>query len=495
MRWTPVLMSLFVIVLVGSFALDASARQDATGAPLVDATAAASATPTPLRSMRNESPLMPPVDEWTSYISESGGYTLEFPLGWVVNEQSEYGKWNTIVPPVRKRADTIIVNYLEYEKPEELDLQQWLIRYREIKDAGWHPKYEYEPVVLSLAENDTDVIALHEFVPDAPYDRSYYLINGRLVLRIHTMGASQQQEEVLRRVAASVTFHDDAPSTILDISNPQRPPVHTTIAEFDRMIEVMDDASAALAVRMSTGETPSELLADPEVAAKYEQYVEARAGEIAFQDKNRETWQELLTNRPPTPNPTEIQLTQEAFQVIEDLYNKNVAYEATLEASKPTQPAPTISPLPTPTPTIIPDAILADTADRYPGLTPLVRKSHWDSVKHAMLVWYDPQIWQQTKSVNLTLAEDPACKLNVEQTSESYGMPYSAQWLAGQEWTVLWSWDNSFSYEARQADAFINARLYLPHDQEYRETDKGQCQRLAEDVLDTTSVVPAELLQ
>ncbi len=87
----------------------------------------------------------------------------------------------------------------------------------------------------------------------------------------------------------------------------------------------------------------------------------------------------------------------------------------------------------------------------------------------------------------LALVDGPDCRLRAGGAGMAW--PLSAVNLAGREWTVYDLGDNRWSYSVD-----VGSAGYYIFDVEapeaYSDTDKGLCQRAAEDIIDTFALIP-----
>ncbi len=272
--------------------------------------------------------------DWNMHSSSRGGYSFRAPPDWL--EETNEGPGNLAVyPPVRQKVDMISFGYMTFEKSEDEDLIEWLERYYAL---GFGPEISREIVPAELnvktSGGDSQQAAFRYGGPARGH--GFYITNGRLVLMVTTSSLVEAHEELMRTVVESIEFRADAPTTMKELWYPQEPPMDISIEEYMDGMQVMNDASAALNVRLQTGEDPAEMLTSDAVRQHYEQLLVMHSRDIEGADQHRE-W---LEQPRPTPDPNR---DTSVYEEKEREYNQRLMEQAS-------------SPLVLPTPTATPAA-------------------------------------------------------------------------------------------------------------------------------------------
>lgn len=237
-------------------------------------------------------------DTWVTSHSRKGGFSVHHPASWEASE-TDYAAL-ILVPPAGQRQDQIWFNYLGFEKPETEDLQGWLERY-----FTHHQEFPRSPQLSPVALTVVDPLGPPQTVynQDAMWwsRKEYYISHGRLVLVISHGSQRVGQAEVLRRVADSLVFDENAPTQLVESGYPQQITRYKTIDEFEQWIFDSQIALDALNFRLQTGQEPTEQLAAMSEQARQEyETLKTRSAEYIQQMDAQRAMQALLSHL-PTP--------------------------------------------------------------------------------------------------------------------------------------------------------------------------------------------------
>lgn len=204
-------------------------------------------------------------EAWLTAHSRKGGFSVQYPASWEASE-TDYAAL-ILVPPAGQRQDQIWFNYLGFEKSETEDLLPWLERYFALS-FGPPQSPQLSPVQLTVRNSlDHSQAAYNE---DRILGRDYYISHGRLVLLVSHSSQRVGQGEVLRRVADSIIFDEDAPTQLAKSGYPQPYTAHRTIDEYEQWMFDFQIALDAVNFRLQTGLEPTEQLAAMSEQARQE---------------------------------------------------------------------------------------------------------------------------------------------------------------------------------------------------------------------------------
>ena len=178
------------------------------------------------------------------------------------------------------------------------------------------------------------------------------------------------------RVADSIEFTADGPTTLEQVWYPGPPPQYITIDDYTDAMQARSDAVAALNVRMQTGETPYELLKSDAAREEYERLLAVMAGQVEQNDQMPALQEQLAAHPLPTLDPS-----MSTYEEEERAYNQRLQEQILLDASSPSQPQSPLAVLPTVTPT-------PAVSDSVPGGIPTERTGF---VRHVQFTLYGPE--------------------------------------------------------------------------------------------------------
>lgn len=242
-------------------------------------------------------------EPWVTAHSQQGGFSVRHPASWDAIEH-ELGALE-LLPPAGQRQDRIWLVYLDFEKPEEADLQSWMERYIALGlDMPRTPSFS--PVRLNVVDPLGPSQHLYNEEPPAVLRREYYIPHGRLVLQVGHVSQRAGQDEVLRRVADSIAFDAAAPANLTQLYYPEPPKTSTgylTIEAYQQWMDDMNVAIEALNFRSQTGQEPTALLAtmSDRARAEYERLVINAADHIREMDRQRAAQASLSPLSTPDP--------------------------------------------------------------------------------------------------------------------------------------------------------------------------------------------------
>jgi hypothetical protein len=244
-------------------------------------------------------------EPWVTAHSRKGGFSVRHPASWDVTEH-ELGRLE-LVPPPGQRQDRIWLLYLDFEKPDEADLQSWMERYFAL-GLGIPRTPSFSPVHLNVVDSLGLSQHLYNEEPPAVLRREYYITHGRLVLQVSHISQRASQDEVLRRVADSIAFDAAAPANLTELYYPEPPKTSTGYLTIEAYQQWMNDGNLALEAlnfRTQTGEEPTALLATMSDRARveYERLVLNAADHIKMMDRQR-AFQAAFSPL-PTPAPSQ----------------------------------------------------------------------------------------------------------------------------------------------------------------------------------------------
>ncbi|RIK34351.1 MAG: hypothetical protein DCC55_33225 [Chloroflexi bacterium] len=245
-------------------------------------------------------------EPWITAYSQKGGFSVRHPASWDVTEHKRGAL--ELSPPAGQRQDRIWLGYLDFEKPEEADLQSWMEQYIALwLDMPRTPSFS--PVRLNVIDPLGSSQHLYNEEPPAVLRREYYITHGRLVLQVGHVSQRTGQEEVLRRVADSIVFDAAAPANLTELYYPEPPKTSTgylTIEAYQQWMHDMNVAGEALNFRSQIGEEPTALLAtmSERARAEYERLMLNAADHIKIMDRRRAF--EAALSPLPTPAPAQL---------------------------------------------------------------------------------------------------------------------------------------------------------------------------------------------
>ncbi len=224
--------------------------------------------------------------EWSSYTNAKGGYSLQYPKEWMVEE--EKGKPWVVFRDPSDGNSAITIIYFDFEIAENDTLIEWAKKFYSL-GLDYDVPRTFTPVLLNVKspnDNSEQIRVQHtSYLPS----ESYFVTNESLVMRISTTSDKENMATILRAIADSLTFATDAPKDQEELSYPDDPPAYTTFSEWEDMLAEDDLLIDALNYRMETGETPTHLLErmSEQQKEEYELTLERDADIFAEYDKQR----------------------------------------------------------------------------------------------------------------------------------------------------------------------------------------------------------------
>lgn len=172
------------------------ANEDASGEPIVSEVDAAAESAS-----------------WLRYASDRSGFSVAVPSGWSVNDDAYPAIY--LMPPDGDRWQRIWITWLVTEKPDDRPLRSWVEAYAgdELMPRFATVGDDVLPIVDPSGTSKQARLDLGPiFVGDA-----YLISHGNLVLEVLTNSAWVDAPALLRAVASSIEFAEDAPMTLADI--------------------------------------------------------------------------------------------------------------------------------------------------------------------------------------------------------------------------------------------------------------------------------------
>lgn len=235
-------------------------------------------------------------DTWVTSHSSKGGFSVQHPATWEALE-TDYAAL-VLVPPTGQRQDQIWFNYLGFEKPETEELQGWLERY-----FTHHQEFPRSPQLSPAALSVVDPLGPPQTVysQDAMWwsRKEYYISHGRLVLVVSQHSRRVGQAEVLRRVANSLSFDENAPTQLAEAAYPQQTTRFKTIDEYEQWQLDSQAAIEALNYRLQAGQEPTEAAMSEQARQEYERLRTRFAEQIQQMDAQRASQAQVS----PLPTP------------------------------------------------------------------------------------------------------------------------------------------------------------------------------------------------
>jgi hypothetical protein len=271
-------------------------------------------------------------DTWVTSHSSKGGFSVQHPATWEALE-TDYAAL-VLVPPTGQRQDQIWFNYLGFEKPETEELQGWLERY-----FTHHQEFPRSPQLSPIALAVVDPLGPPQTVysQDAMWwsRKEYYISHGRLVLVVSHTSQRVGQGEVLRRVADSISFDEDAPTQLAEAAYPRQNTRFKTLDEYEQWQRDSLIAAEALTFRLQTGQEPTEQLAAMSEQARQEYEVLSTQSAEYIQQMDAQRAMQALLSHLPTP---ESSANSPEFYEAERQYNAWLREQGLLDDESPASP-------------------------------------------------------------------------------------------------------------------------------------------------------------
>lgn len=150
---------------------------------------------------------------WTRYDSARGGFSALMPPGWSVNEW-EYRE-TLVSSPSSDPAKRIWISWLPLEKSSEESLLQWTEKHR--GNELLLPFGAVSNVTLPIVDRSGTSEQVYGRFFTVLSGEAYLISHGNLVLSVSTYSAWVDAPALLRAVASSIEFAEDAPTTLAEI--------------------------------------------------------------------------------------------------------------------------------------------------------------------------------------------------------------------------------------------------------------------------------------